>query len=82
MSFSFERIDACSHYRSYEIYIESLSPNLSFDSVQCASYEEIKQNQCTPSGPNARMGGDDPKQMELTRGVYYIQTGEEPPYAL
>lgn len=75
-------LDLCAHCRSYEFYIESLLPNTSFDGVPCASYEEMKLKHCTPSGPNARMGGDDSKLMVLARGVYYIQTGMEPPFSL
>lgn len=74
--------DFCSHSRAHKLYIESLSPSSSFDSVQCASYEEIKQKQCTSSGPNVRMGGGDPDQMRIARGIYYTITRKESPYAL
>lgn len=74
--------DFCSHGRAHKLYIESLSPHSRFEAVQCASYEEIKQHECTSSGDEILMGGADPVQLRKARGIYYTRTNDQSPYAL
>lgn len=74
-------IDLCSHARAHKLYIESLSPNSFFDSMQCESYQEISEERCTLAGPNVLMAGDEPDQLRLARGQYFLSTREDSPYA-
>lgn len=48
------------------------------------SYEEIERNECTVVEPGKTypMGGDFAKGMEKPKGIFYLETNENPPYAI
>jgi pancreatic triacylglycerol lipase len=46
---------SCAHLRTALFYAESITSR--FTSRQCVSFEEIDNNQCTPTGVTASMGG-------------------------
>lgn len=50
--------NGCSHSRSLEFYAESINTPTGFYSMNCESYEELKQGRCTEAGEVLRMGGD------------------------
>ena len=74
-------LDKCSHGRSHEFFIESLSLNSKFEGTHCASYEEIENQRCTETGPRAVMGGDEPEEIVKANGVYYLATNLESPFS-
>lgn len=61
--------------------MESLNPLVKFVGIQCESYNEIQHGNCTQSGPDALMGGDR-DQLLKARGIYYLETSSDSPYAL
>lgn len=75
------QLDICSHGRAHKLFIESLSPNSCFEGIQCASYAEIKKEKCTPTGPSAIMGGENLDVLLKARGIYYVKTNNQSPYA-
>jgi pimeloyl-ACP methyl ester carboxylesterase len=70
----------CAHGRAFEFFAESINLARRFVSTQCASYQQILNQQCTSSGPNRLMGGD-PSQHGLARGVYFVATNSNSPFA-
>lgn len=67
----------CSHSRSHLFYAESI--NAAFTSQECTSFAEIDNNQCTPTGRTARMGGPN-GNIGLT-GLYFLTTNDESPFS-
>lgn len=76
------KTDVCSHGRAHKLYIESLSKDSVFTGLPCASYEEMEHEQCTATGAAAVMGTADPETLRKARGVYYMRTNMQPPYAI
>lgn len=72
---------SCSHSRSHGIFAESITTPIGFWSRQCADLEEIRNNICTDVGPMVPMGGE-PSNRGRAEGLYYLETGEETPFAL
>jgi len=75
----------CSHQRSYEFYIESISnSNSQFLALQCKSFDELQKGSCTvPVVPvyNATMlMGGEPGNIK-GRGIFYLQTNDKPMYS-
>lgn len=70
----------CSHGRAHEFFLESLSSN--FPSVQCVAYSDLAQNKCTVSGVIENMGGDFAVTRSQPKGIFYLETKPEPPYAI
>lgn len=73
-------IVGCSHGRAHEFFLESLSSN--FPSVQCVAYSDLAQNKCTVSGVIENMGGDFAVTRSRPKGIFYLETNPEPPYAI
>ncbi|XP_055295780.1 lipase member H-B-like [Sitodiplosis mosellana] len=71
-------LDKCSHSRSHHLFLESLTTK--FMAIQCASYDEIKQNRCTTNNVTAIMGGDITQHIPKAYGIFYLETRAEPPY--
>lgn len=77
------KTDVCSHGRAHKLYIESLSNDSVFMGLACGSYEEMEEEQCsTSAGMPAVMGTADPVTLRKARGVYYLRTNQQPPYAI
>lgn len=71
----------CSHSRAHHLFVESLLHNC-FLATKCGSYEEIKNKNCTSSGPNVYMGGERDQLLRATEGIYYLPTHSEEPYGM
>lgn len=71
----------CSHTRAHHLFVESLLRNC-FLATKCGSYEEIKNKNCTSSGPNVFMGGEVDQLLKATEGIYYLPTHSEQPYGM
>lgn len=74
--------DICSHGRAHKLYIESLSDDSIFVGLPCNSYDEMEREQCTATGQTVRMGTADLDTLRLARGVYYLRTNPQAPYAM
>lgn len=68
---------ACAHERTVPLYAESI--NTVFTSTECQSFQQIANNQCTPTGRTARMGGPF-GNIGLT-GNYYLETNAASPFS-
>lgn len=77
----FLNIGFCSHSRAHHLFVESLNHNC-FLATKCGSYEEIKNKNCTSSGPNAYMGGEVDQLLQASEGIYYLPTNPDPPYGM
>ncbi|XP_053679191.1 pancreatic lipase-related protein 2-like [Anopheles nili] len=75
------KTDVCSHGRSTEYFIESLTnATKGFWGVGCNDYSEIKSRTCYNIKQLALMGADY-GQKNISAGVYTVETMSEPPYA-
>ncbi|XP_065073522.1 phospholipase A1 VesT1.02-like, partial [Ochlerotatus camptorhynchus] len=71
----------CAHGRAFEFFAESIRTNPSrFNSVRCANYDQILNNNCVSSGANRNMGGD-PSNLGLASGVFHLITNAASPFA-
>ncbi|XP_052873226.1 pancreatic lipase-related protein 2-like [Anopheles cruzii] len=76
------KTDVCSHGRSIEYFIESLTNTTKgFWGVSCYDYAEIKSRSCYNIKQQALMGGEY-RQKNVTAGVYTVETLSEAPYAM
>ncbi|XP_055625119.1 lipoprotein lipase-like [Toxorhynchites rutilus septentrionalis] len=74
--------EACSHGRSIQILMESLSKQSNgFWGARCSDYSELKAKTCYNLKQQALLGGDPPR-WENAKGIYVVVTSVEPPYAL
>ncbi|XP_058458150.1 lipase member H-like [Malaya genurostris] len=71
----------CAHGRAPTFFIESIATSIPFRATRCASYDEILEGLCTPSGDDANMGGEPSNQGRDVSGVYYLKTNAESPFA-
>ncbi|KAI5711265.1 hypothetical protein M8J75_015521 [Diaphorina citri] len=69
----------CSHMRSYELYTESIVNPKAFKSIKCDSWYDYESKTYCNESDIQYMG--DPVQ-PTARGVYYLATGDKPPYSL
>lgn len=70
----------CSHGRAHEYFLESLTN--SFVGVECKSFAELSDKRCTKTGVKGMMGGDVGFFSNRPRGIFYLETNAEPPYAI
>lgn len=70
----------CSHGRAHEYFLESL--HNAFVGVQCKSFAELSDNRCTKTGVKGMMGGDVGFFSSRPRGIFYLETYAQPPYAI
>ena len=68
----------CSHARSTYLYSESVNSDR-FRSRQCTGYDQIVARNCPGTGVFTSMGGDSAKTI---RGVFFLETNEESPFAM
>ncbi|XP_034257115.1 pancreatic triacylglycerol lipase-like [Thrips palmi] len=71
-----ELAEACSHGRSYQFFAESIRSK-DFVGLACESWEGFYNGSCA-DGATAVMGEHTP---HTTRGVYYLTTNDEAPFA-
>ncbi|EAT41287.1 AAEL007044-PA [Aedes aegypti] len=69
----------CAHSRAWEFFAESVRTGR-FNSVRCANYDQILNNNCVSSGPNRNMGGE-PSNIGIASGVYHLTTNAGSPFA-
>ncbi|XP_019557991.3 phospholipase A1 VesT1.02 [Aedes albopictus] len=69
----------CAHSRAWEFFAESVRTGR-FNSVRCANYDQILNNNCVSSGPNRNMGGE-PSNIGIASGVYHLITNAASPFA-
>ncbi|CAG9113517.1 unnamed protein product [Plutella xylostella] len=70
-------IEACSHGRSVQYYIESIGSSNGFVSTQCSSYDDYIDGSCQDNAKN-HMGAYADSTMA---GDFYLQTNAEPRYS-
>lgn len=68
----------CAHGRCIPLYAESI--NSVFTATECQSFEEIDNNQCTPTGRTAPMAGA-VGNINL-RGNFYLETNAQSPFSM
>jgi pancreatic triacylglycerol lipase len=68
---------SCAHARTVDLYAESI--NAVFTAQECASFAEIDNNQCTPTGRTARMGG--PLGSVGASGNFHLTTNDASPFS-
>ncbi|XP_062554608.1 phospholipase A1 VesT1.02-like [Armigeres subalbatus] len=69
----------CAHSRAWEFFAESVRTGR-FNSVRCANYDQILNNNCVSSGANRNMGGE-PSNIGIASGVYHLTTNGNSPFA-
>ncbi|XP_055599514.1 inactive pancreatic lipase-related protein 1-like [Uranotaenia lowii] len=72
---------SCAHSRAHQLYAESISTTIGFRSTRCASLDEINGGACTPSGPDALMGGEPSNRGLGVEGVFRLTTNANEPRA-
>uniref|UniRef100_A0AAG5DKA1 Lipase domain-containing protein n=1 Tax=Anopheles atroparvus TaxID=41427 RepID=A0AAG5DKA1_ANOAO len=48
----------CAHGRAPAFFAESITSSVPFRATRCAGIQEVVEGNCTPSGPDANMGGE------------------------
>ncbi|XP_058833101.1 pancreatic lipase-related protein 2-like [Topomyia yanbarensis] len=71
----------CAHVRAPTYFIESIGTSVPFRATRCASYDEILEGLCTPSGADANMGGEPSNQGRGVDGIYFLTTNAASPFA-
>ncbi|XP_055528069.1 lipase member H-like [Wyeomyia smithii] len=71
----------CVHALATTFYVESIGSTVPFRSTRCASHDEILEGVCTPSGPDANMGGEPSNHGRGVEGIYFLTTNGESPFA-
>lgn len=76
--------DGCNHKRAREYYLESLISGMTYISLQCASYEEIREGECTAIHANRTvlMGGNLGDASDKPRGIFYLETNMWSPFVI
>lgn len=82
--FYFLSIEKCSHSKSHAYFLESLTAGVEFPAIHCVSYEEISRDECSVIDHEKKflMGGDFTKDRARPMGIFYLETNEEPPFAI
>uniref|UniRef100_A0A182MDA1 Lipase domain-containing protein n=1 Tax=Anopheles culicifacies TaxID=139723 RepID=A0A182MDA1_9DIPT len=72
----------CAHGRAFQFFAESVRTAQSgFNSIRCANYDQILNNNCVSSGANARMGGEPSNIGRGVNGVFFLTTNAASPFA-
>ncbi|XP_050091952.1 uncharacterized protein LOC126575349 [Anopheles aquasalis] len=71
----------CAHGRAPAYFAESIGSSTAFRSTRCASIQEVEAGGCTPSGPDANMGGEPSNYGRGVAGVYFLTTNDAAPFA-
>ena len=64
----------CSHKRSHEYFVESLTSKEGYTAKKCRDYEEIKEENCDSKGEVVYVLGGEVDRVE---GVFYIETNSK-----
>ncbi|EAT41284.1 AAEL007063-PA [Aedes aegypti] len=72
----------CAHSRAHELFAESVSSTVGFRATRCASHNEIMAGNCTPSGADARMGGEPSNHGRGVNGAFRFNTNSASPFAM
>ncbi|XP_058467024.1 lipase member H-like [Malaya genurostris] len=72
---------SCAHERAPVLYAESIGSSVPFRSTRCQSHDELLDGVCTPSGPDANMGGEPSNYGREVEGIYFLTTNGEEPFA-
>lgn len=68
----------CSHQLVHQYYAESI--NSQFTAQECSAFENIRNENCIPTGQTGRMGG--PHEKIGLSGVFYLETNAEAPFSM
>ncbi|CRK90501.1 CLUMA_CG004131, isoform A [Clunio marinus] len=71
--------NTCSHGRAVEYYVESIRSNR-FLAVQCANESDAGRGRCSGQ-PGAWMGGEPSNFDKSLRGIFYLETNRNSPFA-
>jgi hypothetical protein len=73
---------ACSHYRSMELFTESINSKCPFSSYACQSYSDFKDGYCGFCPPNGcpSLGWNAIKSKGQHHGTFYSQTNAKAPF--
>ncbi|KAF5302397.1 hypothetical protein FQA39_LY10436 [Lamprigera yunnana] len=71
---------SCSHRRSIELYIESITSTTGFKAVMCDSFNNFESNKCANNSHTFM--GEPWLSRGAKRGVFYLKTNAAKPYAL
>ena len=74
----FDITGACSHFRSYEFYAESILSDKGFYGKKCDDYDSYVKGNC--DGELALMGGE--KHTLRSTGKFFLKTREMAPFAV
>ncbi|KFB37746.1 hypothetical protein ZHAS_00005059 [Anopheles sinensis] len=74
-------VGTCAHDRAPTFFAESITSSVPFRSTRCASMQEVVAGSCTPSGPDANMGGEPSNYGRGVSGVYILSTNDAAPFA-
>uniref|UniRef100_A0A8D8IMH0 Phospholipase A1 member A n=1 Tax=Culex pipiens TaxID=7175 RepID=A0A8D8IMH0_CULPI len=72
---------SCAHARAPQFYAESIGASMPFRSTRCANHDEILAGVCTPSGPDANMGGQPSNFGRGVNGIFFLATNGDAPFA-
>ncbi|XP_062555875.1 pancreatic triacylglycerol lipase-like [Armigeres subalbatus] len=72
----------CAHSRAHELFAESVSSTVGFRATRCASHNEVTAGNCTPSGADARMGGEPSNHGRGVNGIFRFNTNSANPFAM
>uniref|UniRef100_A0A336MW81 CSON006944 protein n=1 Tax=Culicoides sonorensis TaxID=179676 RepID=A0A336MW81_CULSO len=71
----------CSHGRAYYYFAESLTRDNSFISVECADFDELRNENCSKIDNKVQMGGYNLVQKKA-KGLFYLKTNDKSPFSL
>ncbi|XP_052873231.1 pancreatic triacylglycerol lipase-like [Anopheles cruzii] len=72
----------CAHDRAPAFFAESIGSSTPFRATRCAGIHEIEAGNCTPSGPDANMGGEPSNYGRGVTGVFFLTTNAASPFAM
>lgn len=70
--------DHCNHMIAIAYFAESIQSKDGFWSKKCKNFEGILEGKCDSDGSYKKMGGE---PINTTEGVYYLETGDDFPFA-
>ncbi|XP_067679044.1 pancreatic lipase-related protein 2-like [Haliotis asinina] len=71
---------SCSHGRSHQLYLESMSSPCPFTSYPCPSYDDFKKGKCLTCGSTGCSQLGYYSDQYRARGKMYLNTGSKAPY--
>lgn len=71
-------LSSCSHERSWQLYVESMTNPVAFPAIRCDSWKSFNVEKCHRNAV-AHMGFSVENN---TKGTYFLRTGSSPSYGL